>query len=102
PVCPGFVVRFPCGPHTGRRTVLTFPLFPPPQKNLPLPSVSSPETPTPGGISRLLRTLPFSGSICLKSLSSPFQVPCHSSPSTQVTPVTKRFDSIVRRIAPES
>ena len=34
------------------------------------------------------------------SLSSPSQVPCHSSPSTQVTPVTKRLDSIVRRIAP--
>ena len=31
-----------------------------------------------------------------------FQVPCHSSPSTHVTPVTKRFDSIVRRIAPVS
>src|SRR5215475_14479255 len=31
-----------------------------------------------------------------------FQVPCQSSPSTQVTPVTKRFDSIVRRIAPVS
>src|SRR6202040_3411043 len=27
-------------------------------------------------------------------------VPCQSSPSTQVTPVTKRFDSMVRRIAP--
>ncbi len=34
------------------------------------------------------------------SLSSPSQVPCHSSPSTQVTPVTKRSDSIVRRMAP--
>jgi putative ATP-dependent endonuclease of OLD family len=28
--------------------------------------------------------------------------PCHSSPSTQVTPVTKRLDSMVRRIAPVS
>ena len=36
----------------------------------------------------------------LKSLSSPSQVPCQSSPSTQVTPVTKRLDSMVRRIAP--
>ena len=34
------------------------------------------------------------------SASSPSQVPCQSSPSTQVTPVTNRFDSIVRRIAP--
>jgi hypothetical protein len=38
----------------------------------------------------------------LTSLSSPSQVPCQSSPSTQVTPVTKRLDSIVGRIAPES
>ena len=30
------------------------------------------------------------------------QVPCHSSPSTQVTPVTKRLDSMVRRMAPVS
>ena len=29
-----------------------------------------------------------------------FPVPCQSSPSTQVTPVTKRLDSMVRRIAP--
>ena len=36
------------------------------------------------------------------SLSSPSQVPCHSSPSTQVTPVTKRLDSMVRRILPVS
>ena len=34
------------------------------------------------------------------SLSSPSQVACQSSPSTQVTPVTKRLDSIVRRTAP--
>src|SRR5690349_12802573 len=31
---------------------------------------------------------------------SPSHVPCHSSPSTHVTPVTKRFDSMVRRIEP--
>ena len=34
------------------------------------------------------------------SLASPSHVPCHSSPSTHVTPVTKRFDSIVRSTAP--
>ena len=34
--------------------------------------------------------------------SSPSHVPCQRSPSAQVTPVTKRFDSIVRRIAPVS
>src|SRR5882672_6130240 len=84
----------------GRRTVRTFPLFPPPQKNRSPPSDSSPETPTPGGIARLSRTSPVRGSTRLKSLSSPSQVPCQSSPSIQVTPVTKRLDSIVRRIAP--
>src|ERR1039458_8188695 len=63
-------------------------------------SNSSPETPTPGGISRLSTTSPVRGSTRLKSLSSPSQVPCQSSPSIQVTPVTKRLDSIVRRIAP--
>jgi hypothetical protein len=34
------------------------------------------------------------------SLWSDSQVPCHSSPSTQVMPVTKRFESRLRRIAP--
>ena len=32
-------------------------------------------------------------------VSSPSHVPCQSSPSAQVTPVTKRSDSMVRRIA---
>ena len=36
------------------------------------------------------------------SEASPSQVPCQSSPSTQLTPVTKRLDSIVRRTAPVS
>src|SRR5712671_5801251 len=84
----------------GRRTALTFPLLPPPQKNRSPPSDSSPDTPTPGGISSLSRTCPVRGSTRLTSLSSPSQVPCQSSPSIQVTPVTKRLDSIVRRIAP--
>ena len=53
-----------------------------------------------GGISSISRTAPVRGSTRLNSLSSPSQVPCQSSPSTQVTPVTKRLDSIVRRIAP--
>src|SRR5438093_3725156 len=86
----------------GRRTALTFPLFPPPQKNRSPPSDSSPETPTPGGISSLSRISPVRGSTRLKSLSSPSEVPCQSSPSIHVTPVTKRLDSIVRRIAPVS
>src|SRR5712691_5920265 len=87
-------------PRLGRRTVRTLPLLPPPQKNRSPPSDSSPETFTPGGISSLPRTSPVRGSTRRKSLSSPSQVPCHSSPSIQVTPVTKRLDSIVRRIAP--
>src|SRR5881296_1459532 len=86
-------------PRLGRRTVLTLPLFPPPQKNRSPPSDSSPETATPSGISSLSRTSPVRGSTRRKSLSSPSQVACHSSPSIQVTPVTKRLDSIVRRIA---
>jgi hypothetical protein len=71
-------------PRLGRRTARTFPLFPPPQKNRSPPSDSSPETPTPGGISSLARTSPVRGSIRLTSLSSPSQVTCQSSPSTQV------------------
>src|SRR6266550_4718920 len=89
-------------PRLGRRTVLTLPLFPPPQKNWSRPSDSSPETYTPVGISILSWTSPVRGSTRLKSLCSPSQVPCHSSPSTQVTPVTKRLDSMVRRTAPVS
>src|ERR1700724_70205 len=87
-------------PRLGRRTVRPLPLLPPPQKNRSPPSDSSPETPTPGGISSCSRTSPVRGSTRLKSLSSPSQVPCQSSPSTHVTPVTKRLDSMVRRIAP--
>jgi hypothetical protein len=55
----------------GRRTVLTFPLLPPPQKNWSALSDSSPDTPTPGDISSLSRTSPVRGSTRLKSLSSP-------------------------------
>ena len=54
----------------------------------------------PRGISSRSSTAPLCGSMRRISLSSPSQVPCHSSPSTQVTPVTKRLDSMVRRIAP--
>ncbi len=39
-----------CG-DCGRRTALTLPLLPPPQKNRSPPSDSSPEMPTPAGIS---------------------------------------------------
>jgi hypothetical protein len=84
----------------GRRTARTLPLLPPPQKNWSPPSDSSPDTTISGGISSLSRTSPVRGSICLSSLSSPSQVACQSSPSTQVTPVTKRLDSMVRRTAP--
>src|SRR5262245_36107805 len=86
----------------GRRTARTFPLPPPPQKNRSPPLDSSPETSTPGGIFKVSSTFPVWGSTRRRSLSSPSQVPCQSSPSTQVTPVTKRLDSIVRRIAPVS
>ncbi len=55
---------------------------------------------TPRGISSLSSTAPLSGSMWRSSLSSPSQVACHNSPSTQVTPVTKRFDSMVRSTAP--
>src|SRR5262245_49078715 len=89
-------------PRLGRRTALSFPLRPPPQKNRSPPSDSSPDTPVPGGILSSSRTSPVLGSMCRSSLSSPSHVPCHSSPSTQVTPVTKRLDSMVRRIAPVS
>ena len=89
-------------PRFGRRTALTLPLLPPPQKNRSLPLDSSPDTATPGGISSRSSTSPVCGSMRRRSLSSPSQVPCHSSPSTQVTPVTKRLDSMVRRIAPVS
>ena len=54
----------------------------------------------PGGIASRSSTAPLCGSMRRISLSSPSQVPCQSSPSTQVTPVTKRFDSMVRRTAP--
>lgn len=86
----------------GRRTILSLPLFPPPQKNRSAPSDSSPETYMSAGISRLSRTFPVCGSTRRSSLSSPSDVACQSSPSTHVTPVTKRFDSMVRRIAPVS
>jgi hypothetical protein len=89
-------------PRLGRRTTLTLPLFPPPQKNRSAPSDSSPETYMPCAISTFSRTLPVRGSTLRNSLSSPSEVACQSSPSTQVTPVTNRFDSIVRRIAPVS
>src|SRR5262249_34263077 len=75
-------------PRVGRRTTLTFPLLPPPQKKRSPPSDSSPDTPSRAGISSLSRTFPDWGSTRLTSLSSPSQVPCQSSPSIQVTPVT--------------
>src|SRR5499426_3549215 len=84
-------------PHLGRRTALTFPLRPPPQKNRSPPSDSSPDTPTPGGISSFSRTSPVRGSTRLTSLWSPSQVPCQSSPSTQVTLVANRLDVIVAK-----
>src|ERR1700694_4886595 len=79
-------------PRLGRRTALPFPLLPPPR---PAPR-------PPGRIPSLSRASPVRGSTRLTSLWLPAQVPCQSSPSTQVTPVTKRLDSMVRRIAPVS
>src|SRR5947208_12519228 len=67
-------------PRLGRRTALTFPLLPPPQKNRSPPSDSSPDTPTPGGISILSRTCPVRGSTSRTSLSSPSEVPCQALP----------------------
>src|SRR3546814_5690629 len=72
----------------GRRTILSLPLSPPPQKNRSAPSHSSPDTPVPAGMSRLASTCPVRASICRSSLASFSQVPCQSSPSAQVTPVT--------------
>src|SRR6185437_10517001 len=86
----------------GRRTTRTFPLPPPPQKKRSPPSDSSPDTPVPEGMSIWSMTSPVRGSTRRSSLWSPSQVACQSSPSTQVTPVTNRFDSMVRRIAPVS
>ena len=80
--------------HLGRRTTLTFPLLPPPQKNWSSPLDSSPETPIPDGMTSSSSTSPVRESTLRNSLSSPSQVACQSSPSTQVTPVTKRLDSI--------
>ena len=85
-----------------RRIARTLPLSPPPQKNRSPPSDSNPDTPIPGGISNCSSTSPVRGSIRLTSLSSPSHVACQSSPSTHVTPVTNRFDSIVRSTAPVS
>src|SRR5262249_12885533 len=87
-------------PHLGLRTALTLPLSLPPQKNVSPPFDSSPETLMPGGMSICSSTSPDCTSIRRSSLCSASQVPCQSSSSTQVTPVTKRFDSIVRMIAP--
>lgn len=86
----------------GQRSARIFPLGPPPQKNPSAPSDSRPVPPVPSGIAIFSRTSPVRGSTRLSSLSSPFQVPCQSFPSTQVTPVTKRLDTIVRSIAPSA
>ena len=95
-----FTLLFVTSP--GRRMARTFPVRPPPQKKRASPSDSSPDTFTPGGILSRCRTSPVAGSTRRSSLSSLSHVPCQSSPSTHVTPVTKRSDSIVRRIAPVS
>src|SRR6185312_17294795 len=86
----------------GRSMTRSLPLGPPPQKKWSGPAASSPETPVPAGISRRSSTVPVSGSMCRTSLVSFSQVPCQSSPSTQVTPVTKRSEATVRSTAPVS
>ena len=91
------------GARFGRRTALIFPLFPPPQNKRSPPSDFKPgDASRRRGMSSSSSTSPVCGSSRRKSLCSPSQVACQSSPSTQVTPVTKRLDSMVRRIAPVS
>ena len=102
PLEPDEISRPAASPRPGRRTARTFPLVPPPQKKRSSPSASSPDTWIPGGISSLSRTFPVSGSRRRRSLWSPSHVACHNSPSFHVTPVTKRLDSMVRRIVPVS
>src|SRR5690606_13056051 len=62
----------------GRRTTLSLPLVPPPQKKRSPPSLSRPDTTVSGGISSFSRTSPLAGSTCRSSLWSASQVPCHS------------------------
>src|SRR5690606_2352510 len=50
-------------PEDGRRTTRSFALVPPPQKKRSAPSDSSPDTPTPAGMSRRSRTSPVSASM---------------------------------------
>ena len=85
--------------YFGRFTARSLPSPPPPQKKRSPPSDSSPERRRRAAC-RAAQYFAAVGSMRRSSLSSPSQVACQSSPSTQVTPVTKRFDSIVRRIAP--
>ena len=98
---PSHLAKEPRSSAKGRGGKLIFPVFPPPQKNRSPPSDSRPETFTPGGMVRLSRTSSVCGSMRRSSLSSASQVPCQRSPSTQVTPVTKRLDSMVRRTLPD-
>src|ERR1700742_1570171 len=86
--------------HLGRRTARTLPLLPPPQKNRSLPSDSSPDTVVSGGMSSRTSSSPVFASMPVRPPSSFSQLPCQSSPSTQVTPLTKRLHSMVRRILP--
>src|SRR5690242_6437293 len=85
-----------------RLTTLTLPVFAPPQKNRSWPSDSSPEMLTPAGMSMVSLTSPVFESTRRSSLSSPSQVACHNSPSSQVTPVTNRLDWMVRKTLPVS
>ena len=54
--------------------------------------------PVPSGMVIVSSRAPVSGSMRRRSLSSPSHVPCQSSPSTQVTPVTRRVVSIERNL----
>src|SRR5690349_1001204 len=69
--------------HFGRRTARTTGVDVLPQNRRSAPSDSSPETLMPAGMSSLSRSLPVLGSTRRRSLSSPSQVACHNSPSTQ-------------------
>ena len=85
-------------PRAVTHSTLIFPLGPPPQKT-DLRHRTRAQTRRSGRHLELLQDL--SGlRFDPSSLSSPSQLPCQSSPSTQVTPVTTPLDSMVRRMAP--
>jgi hypothetical protein len=91
PELKGIVLSRPyTAPNLGRRTVLTFPLFPPPQKNWSPPFDSSPETWIPWGMSILSRTSPVRGSTRRRSISRRSAVRRLGRTRQRVTPRPRR------------